>query len=1073
MAEVKNNFIKAKMNKDLDDRLVPSGEYRNAQNISISRSEGSDVGALENILGNSKVNISDLGINNLDVIGFLADSATDSIYLFLTDYIDTSPSGLSNFAPSSANCIISRYNNVSNTYVPLVKGSFLNFSKNSPITGVNILEDLLFFTDNRNQPRKINVALANTNSSLSPTYYTTEDTISVAKPAPFEAIRLIDISSGLSNLESTMTNPAQEFMPDGSENPDYDPDWKGDPNYLKDKFVKFSYRYKFDDGEYSIIAPFTQTCFIPKQQGYFLEGDQDEAYRSTIVRFFENNVTNIGLNIPFQTQNPKTDLHISELEILYKESDSTNIKVIESIPVNSVVKNMQSNVNKTVYTFDYISTKPYKTLPADQTTRVYDMVPVRALAQEVSGNRVMYGNFMDKMSPPKSLDYGVGYSNKLYIQDNEKYQSQVEYPNHTLKQNRNYQVGVVLSDKFGRQSSVVLSSNDFKKPEEEEVQYGGSTIYLPYFNGEPSEILSWPGYALRVLFNSPIPGVDSTVEGYPGLYSATNPLGWYSYKIVVRQQEQDYYNVFLPGILNGYPNREGIELNETANIVLINDNINKVPRDLSEVGPDQKQYRSSVQLFGRVTPTIADEPNLNRQYYPGILSDTVTSISTVADTNYNKSNGTNLEYAEFYESITNPLIARISTQKELGKTTSIGRPEQLPNETYNITLGVYETSPVISLLDIYWETSTTGLISELNNEIDEGFNGPVYINLNGIYNHNEGMEPGTAVVTGAYAETSARVPINDRQVLFELVSVVNGGGYDITSSFNLEKTANSNYQFDLFIDGNFYYGSNSQNDINIRNFTFTVACTDTIDGTTQNLEFTGSLGNVAPSITNCPGSINTGELTSPWEVFSMEGVNGSYGIPFIGLKWGLKDIKKSGTLISDQNMFVIDENSGLITNPNGTAEEGATYQFTVTLEDAAGELAEPCNIYATIGSAIPEATIVPSAYLESIQATYWEVSWVALGSAGETNMRLYSGQDKTGRPLVPPPNGNLLVLISKEDGARVADFTSIQFYSRSESSNTWQRLKTITLTPDESSQVDYTFSNVQPYYQYRVEINEG
>ena len=41
------------MNKDLDARLVPNGEYRDAQNISVSRSEGSDAGALENLLGNT------------------------------------------------------------------------------------------------------------------------------------------------------------------------------------------------------------------------------------------------------------------------------------------------------------------------------------------------------------------------------------------------------------------------------------------------------------------------------------------------------------------------------------------------------------------------------------------------------------------------------------------------------------------------------------------------------------------------------------------------------------------------------------------------------------------------------------------------------------------------------------------------------------------------------------------------------------------------------------------------------------------------------------------------------------
>ena len=52
MPEIRNNFIKSKMNKDLDDRLVPNGEYRDAKNLQISRSEGSSVGEFENIPGN-------------------------------------------------------------------------------------------------------------------------------------------------------------------------------------------------------------------------------------------------------------------------------------------------------------------------------------------------------------------------------------------------------------------------------------------------------------------------------------------------------------------------------------------------------------------------------------------------------------------------------------------------------------------------------------------------------------------------------------------------------------------------------------------------------------------------------------------------------------------------------------------------------------------------------------------------------------------------------------------------------------------------------------------------------------
>ena len=50
MAENRVTFIKSKMNKDLDDRIVPAGEYRDAQNVSVSRSEDADVGALENVL---------------------------------------------------------------------------------------------------------------------------------------------------------------------------------------------------------------------------------------------------------------------------------------------------------------------------------------------------------------------------------------------------------------------------------------------------------------------------------------------------------------------------------------------------------------------------------------------------------------------------------------------------------------------------------------------------------------------------------------------------------------------------------------------------------------------------------------------------------------------------------------------------------------------------------------------------------------------------------------------------------------------------------------------------------------
>ena len=43
------------MNKDMDERVLPSGQYRDALNVQISTSEGSDVGALQTLLGNTEL----------------------------------------------------------------------------------------------------------------------------------------------------------------------------------------------------------------------------------------------------------------------------------------------------------------------------------------------------------------------------------------------------------------------------------------------------------------------------------------------------------------------------------------------------------------------------------------------------------------------------------------------------------------------------------------------------------------------------------------------------------------------------------------------------------------------------------------------------------------------------------------------------------------------------------------------------------------------------------------------------------------------------------------------------------
>ena len=87
MAELKHTFTSGRMNKDLDERLIPNGEYIDAQNIQISSSEGSDVGAIESLLGNEK--LSKLNLQNAKTLGSIAYSLKNKIYWVVTsDSID-------------------------------------------------------------------------------------------------------------------------------------------------------------------------------------------------------------------------------------------------------------------------------------------------------------------------------------------------------------------------------------------------------------------------------------------------------------------------------------------------------------------------------------------------------------------------------------------------------------------------------------------------------------------------------------------------------------------------------------------------------------------------------------------------------------------------------------------------------------------------------------------------------------------------------------------------------------------------------------------------------------------------
>ena len=91
MSELKHGFGAAKMNKDADERTVPNGEYRDALNVQIVTSDGSDVGTLQTLLGNSKISSSRFQAtlsSQAKCVGSVADEANNKIYYFVSDDVN-------------------------------------------------------------------------------------------------------------------------------------------------------------------------------------------------------------------------------------------------------------------------------------------------------------------------------------------------------------------------------------------------------------------------------------------------------------------------------------------------------------------------------------------------------------------------------------------------------------------------------------------------------------------------------------------------------------------------------------------------------------------------------------------------------------------------------------------------------------------------------------------------------------------------------------------------------------------------------------------------------------------------
>lgn len=375
MANITRNFIAGKMNKVVDERLIPDGEYIDALNIRMGSTENAEIGVMENTKGNVKLTT----IKYIDgtplsssakCIGAIDDSANEIIYWFIHD--SAFPVG----ATGKLDMIVS-FNALTEilTYhvVSIDDGNgvntTLNFNDQYLITGVDIIDNLIFFTDDYNPPRFINRKKNYADPVANIDQFSAESILVIKKPP--------------------VASPGIQLLTTGNQE-----------NFLEDRFICFAYRYRYDDGEYSATSQWSAPAFQPNP------------FEFSINSFLNEGMINLN-NTAVITYNTGGPL-VKGIDLLFKEAQSNVIKVIEKL--SKAELGLADNTN---YTYTFSNSKIFTILPESELLRLYDNVPLLAKAQTIMGNRLMYGNYVegydvvDEDGNPVKLEYQANLVSEL------------------------------------------------------------------------------------------------------------------------------------------------------------------------------------------------------------------------------------------------------------------------------------------------------------------------------------------------------------------------------------------------------------------------------------------------------------------------------------------------------------------------------------------------------------------------------------------------------------------------------------------------------------------------------------
>ena len=335
-----DKLIPQYLNKDDDERLVKAFEMTDALNVRVSQEENGNQGIVKNVPGTEAIGpktifdtVPFFGENR--VIGATPVEAGKCFYFFL--YNSTGLHG------------IYRYDSVTDKYQKLYQDEALNFAYDSFVSAsvvVNQFEEhLLYFTDNRNEPRKINAtkALVGGYPDIfdSGTDEQKEKFLTVCKQPPQEVIT---------------------FQFQNNENYKF--------NNLKENCFQFAYQYVYDDGEVSALSAYSSLSVSVTNL----------AYNAAAIRHLSELNNELAITVT------NSDGPVEKIRVFARKNNETTFFKIEELDNDPAVDTQ---------TFTFRNDRAYTVLSPDESNKTHDAVPKAAAAQTFSNNRLFYGDYLE------------------------------------------------------------------------------------------------------------------------------------------------------------------------------------------------------------------------------------------------------------------------------------------------------------------------------------------------------------------------------------------------------------------------------------------------------------------------------------------------------------------------------------------------------------------------------------------------------------------------------------------------------------------------------------------------------